>query len=169
MVIEILKNRVKKDIFKLNYGPYRNPWFLIKKKEKSKYRLINITIKINRVIIRNTNLPPSVNEFFKKFTEYIIVFLIDFFSSYNQIKLNKKSKDLTTFHTPIELLRIITLPQEVINSVTQFARIIIKILQKYIPRLYFPFLDDIGVKEFKIRYDDTRVFFGIRRFILEHV
>jgi len=83
MVIEMLKDRVEKDIFKLSYGPYRNPWFLVKKKEKGKYRLINITIKINRVIIRDTNLPPSINEFFKEFIGYIIASLIDFFSGYD--------------------------------------------------------------------------------------
>ncbi len=105
----MFKNRVKKNIFKLRYNPYRNPWFLIKKKEKGKYRLINIIIKINRVIIKNANFSPSVNEFFKEFIKYIIAFLIDFFSSYKQIKFNKKSKDLTTFHTLIKLLKIIIL------------------------------------------------------------
>ncbi len=55
----------------------------MKKKEKGKYPLINITMKINRVIIRDANLPPSVNEFFKEFAEYIIASLIDFFSNYN--------------------------------------------------------------------------------------
>ncbi len=108
-MIEILKDRVKKGMLKPNYNPYRNPWFLVKKKEKGKYRLINITIKINRVTIRNTNLSPSIDEFSKKFTKYIIASLIDFFSNYNQIKLNKKSKNLTTFHTPIKLLKITTL------------------------------------------------------------
>ena len=109
-MIEILKDRVKKDIFKSNYGPYRNSQFLIKKKEKSKYRLVNIIIKINRVTIKDANFSPSVNEFFKKFTKYIIASLIDFFSGYNQIKLNEKSRDLTAFYTPIGLLKIITLP-----------------------------------------------------------
>ncbi len=127
-MIEILKDRVKKDIFKLNYNPYRNPWFLVKKKKKGKYRLINTTIKINRVIIKDVNLPPFINEFSKKFVEYIIASLIDFFSSYNQIKFNKKSRDLTAFHTPIGLLRMTTLPQKITNSVAQFARITTKIL-----------------------------------------
>ena len=81
---------------------------MVKKKEKGKYRLINITMEINRVTVRDTNLPPSVNEFFKEFTRYVIVFLIDFFSGYNQIELNKKNRDLITFHTSIELLRMIT-------------------------------------------------------------
>ncbi len=66
-------------------------------------------MEINRVIIRDVNLPPFINEFFEECTEYIIVFLIDFFSGYDQIKLNKKSRDLIIFHTPIGLLRIIIL------------------------------------------------------------
>ena len=105
----MLKNRVKKGIFKPSYNPYRNPWFLIKKKEKGKYRLINIIIKINRVIIRDANFPPSINKFSKKFIKYIIASLIDFFSGYDQIKFDKKTRDLTAFHISIGLLRIITL------------------------------------------------------------
>ncbi len=102
----MLKDRVKKDILEPNYDPYLNPWFLVKK-EKGKYRLINTTIKINRVIVKDINLPPSVDEFSKKFISYIITSLIDFFSNYNQIKLDKKSRDLTTFYISIGLLRII--------------------------------------------------------------
>ncbi len=140
-----------------------------KKKEKGKYRLVNIIIKINRVTVRDINLPPSINKFSKKFTKYIIASLIDFFSGYNQIEFNEKNRDLTAFHTPIGLLKMTTLPQKTINSITQFARITIKILQKHIPRLYFPFLDNIGVKRSKIRYDDTRILPNIRRFILEYI
>ncbi len=108
-MIEMLKDRVEKGVFKPSHGPYRNPWFLMKK-EKGKYRLINVVIEINRVIIKDANLPPSVDEFSEEFIRYIIASLIDFFSSYNQIKLDKKNRNLTTFHTPIELLRMITLP-----------------------------------------------------------
>ena len=89
----------------------------MKKKEKGKYRLINIAIEINCVIVRDINLPPSINEFFKEFAGYVIVFLIDFFSGYDQIELDEKSRDLTAFHTPIGLLRMIIFFQEAINSV----------------------------------------------------
>ncbi len=106
-MIEMFKDRVKKDMFEPSYGLYRNPWFLMKKKEKDKYRLINIIMEINRVIIRDANLPPSVNEFFEEFAGYIIVFLINFFSGYDQIEFDEKSRDLTAFHTSIGLLRMI--------------------------------------------------------------
>jgi len=82
----------------------------MKKKKKDKYRLVNIIIKINRVIVRDANLPPSINEFFKEFTGYVITSLIDFFFSYDQIELDEKSRDLTAFHISIGLLRITTLP-----------------------------------------------------------
>ncbi len=108
MMIEMLKDRVKKDIFKLNYDPYRNPWFLVKKKEKGKYYLINTAMKINRVIIRDANLPPFINKFSEEFAGCVIAFLIDFFSNYDQIEFNEKSRDLTAFHIPIKLLRMTT-------------------------------------------------------------
>ena len=82
-MIEILKNRVEKGVFKSSYNPYRNPWFLVKKKKKGKYRLINTTMEINRVTVRDINLPPSINEFSEEFVKYIIASLIDFFSGYN--------------------------------------------------------------------------------------
>ncbi len=66
-------------------------------------------MKINRVIFKDTNLPPSVNKFFEEFVGCVIAFLIDFFSGYDQIKFNKKSRDLITFYIPIGLLKMITL------------------------------------------------------------
>jgi len=82
-MIEMLKDRVEKGILELNYDLYRNPWFLVKKKEKGKYRLINTIMEINRVIIRDANLSPSIDEFFEEFVRCVIVSLIDFFSDYD--------------------------------------------------------------------------------------
>ncbi len=61
------------------------------------------------MIVKDINLPPSLNEFFEEFVGCIIIFLIDFFSGYDQIKLDEKSRDLTTFYTSIGLLRMIIL------------------------------------------------------------
>ncbi len=105
----MLRERLQKDLIEPSYTPYRNSFFLVKKKG-DKYRLINNAVKINRITIRDGNLPPTVNEFSKKFDNYIIISLINFFSGYNQIELNEKFKDLINFHIPIRLYRITTLP-----------------------------------------------------------
>jgi len=38
---------------------------------------------INQVTIRDVNLLPYANEFFKKFIGYKVISLVDFFSGYN--------------------------------------------------------------------------------------
>jgi len=75
-------------------------------------------VEINRVTIRDGNLPLTINEFSEEFDNYTITSLINFFSGYDQIKFNEKSRDLTNFHIFIRLYRMTTLPQNAINSVT---------------------------------------------------
>ena len=95
--------------------------------------------------------------------------MIDFFSRYDQIELDVKSRDLTGFQTPIGLLRMTTLPQGATNSVAQFVRIVTKILEDLIPNVCLPFLDDIGIKGPLSRYDDKETLPGIRQFVIEHI
>jgi hypothetical protein len=55
----------------------------VAKKEVGEYQLINIIIKINEVILKNTNLPLLIDEFLEEFIGYIMALLINFFSEYN--------------------------------------------------------------------------------------
>ena len=79
MVIEMLKDRLQRGTLEPCHGPYRNPWFIVKKKEKNKYRLINAALDMNKVTIRDANLPPSVDEFSEDFAGCHIASLIDLF------------------------------------------------------------------------------------------
>jgi hypothetical protein len=49
---------------------YKNPWFLVAKKIAKTYKLINIIIKINSIILRDANMLPFINKFSKEFAEY---------------------------------------------------------------------------------------------------
>ncbi len=84
-------------------GPYRNSWFLVKKKSKS-YRLINPAIDMNRVTIRDTNMLPSLDKFAEGFDSCQMASMIDFFSGYDQVELDVGSRDMTVFQTPLGLL-----------------------------------------------------------------
>jgi hypothetical protein len=55
----------------------------VAKKEVGEYQLINIVIKINEVILRDTNLLLLVDEFLEEFIEYMAALLINFFFRYN--------------------------------------------------------------------------------------
>ena len=168
-VIEMLQERLKRGTLEHSQGPYRNPWFLVAKKEKEAYRLIVAAQEMNRVTIRDANMPPSVEGFSEEFAGCTVASLLDFFSGYDQALLDPKSRDMTAFYTPIGLLRTTRLLQGATNSVAQFVRIVQRMLNDIIPVLAMPYMDDIGVKGPRTYYDFEEVIPGIRRFMLEHI
>ena len=58
----MFRDRLKRGIIKESYTPYRNTWFLVRKKD-SKYQLINSAIKLNIITIRDAIIPPSTDEY----------------------------------------------------------------------------------------------------------
>ena len=83
---------------------------------------------MNEIIIRDVNLSFNVEKFLKEFANMIITSLIDFFSDYDQITLAETCRNLTTFIISFKLLKMIKLSQKIINSITQFVKMITKIL-----------------------------------------
>ena len=97
IVVNMLQERISAELLEPCFGPYRNPWFLIDKKIKNKYRMVNAAMNMNGVIIRDVNLPFNVEEFSEEFAGMCVASLIDFFSGYDQVVLAEKSRDLTAF------------------------------------------------------------------------
>ena len=54
-------------------------------------------------------MPPDADEFMKEFSGMAVASLIDLFSGYNQITLNKRDRDMTAIHTSLRLLYQTTL------------------------------------------------------------
>ena len=79
--------------------------------------MINATMNINKIIIRDTNLSSNVKKFLKEFANILITLLIDFFFDYNQITLAEKYRDLMTFMILLEFLKMTRLSQKIINSI----------------------------------------------------
>lgn len=166
-VAEMLQDRLNAGKLEYAHSPYRNPWFLVKKKS-GKHRMVNAAMNINAVTIRDANLPPSVDELSEALAGCHIMSLLDFHSGYDQVELDKSSRDITAFQTPLGLLRMTTLPQGATNSVAQFVRISSKIMAKHRDRTYV-FVDDVAVKGPKTNYASKEVFPGVRQFVWEHI
>ena len=54
-------------------------------------------------------MPPDTDKFIEEFSRMAVASLIDLFSGYNQITLDKKDRDMTAIHTPLGLLHQTTL------------------------------------------------------------
>lgn len=74
-------------------------------------------MELNCVIVRNANLYLLMDEFSKKFVSCIISFFINFFSVYNQVKLQKKSRDFMKLKILSNLTQMTTLREHAINFV----------------------------------------------------
>ena len=72
---------------------------------------------MNKIIIRNANLSSNCEDFTEDFVSMTVSSLLDFYADYDQMKLNKESRDMTAFQTSLELLRMITILIRVINLV----------------------------------------------------
>jgi hypothetical protein len=168
-VNDMIQQRLDRGVLEYSKSPYSNPWFLVKKKDQG-YRLINNAQKINRVTVRDANMPPNADEFSEEFAGCQVVSLIDFFSGYDQVMLHPESRPMTAFFTPSHgLVQQCTLPMGTTNSVAEFVRVVTKVLQNLIPHCCMPYMDDIAVKGPKDNYNNALMEPGIRRFIGEHI
>jgi len=131
-VIEIIRKKLECGTLERCCGPYRNPWFLVPKKDKG-YRLINAAQRLNTVTIKDASLPPSAQEYREDFTGFPVLSLLDLFSRYDQMALAEICRDLTGFQTQLGLLIMTTLPQAYTNGVQVFDKLIKKILKDQIP------------------------------------
>jgi len=73
--------------------------------QKEKYHLINAVMYINKVTIKDVNISSNIKQFVKEFADLQAVSLVNMQSEYNQIKLDKKSCDITGFMTVLNLLQ----------------------------------------------------------------
>jgi hypothetical protein len=169
VVNQLVRERLDAGIFERCDGPYRNPYFLVGKKETSKYRMVQAALRANKVTIRDANLPPSADEFSEHFAGCAIASLVDCFSSYDQLPLAEKCRDMTGFMTSYGLLRHTRILQGATNSVAQFVRIMCHILRDLMPSVCMAYLDDVRVRGPSTTYDNAEDLPGIRRFVREHI
>ena len=109
----------------------------------------------------------NIEQFMKEFSELKTVSLVNMQFDYDQIALKKKSCDLTEFIMILRLLWNCTLIQNETNSVAQFCKAMIQILEDLIFTVYCMFLDDIAVKEPQTDYDGEEILTEVHHYVLK--
>ena len=165
---KILLDRLDTRIIELSYSLYRNPQFLVKKKD-NRHRIINSTVYINAITKRDSLLPPNIDKFIKDVSARPLTLLIDFFSGYDNIILHPESRDITTIITSRGLLRQTTLLQGVTNSVSKFYRAMILVLGHYIPYTAQLYIDNTIVYNDRGNSITKIVLLGVRSAILKYI
>ncbi len=168
-LINMLKKWLDFDILEPCQGPYWNPCFLVQKSQKGKYHLINAVMHINKVTIKDVNISLNIEQFVKEFINLQAVSLVNMQSEYNQIELNKRSRNITGFMTVLDLLWHYTFIQEEINFVAQFCRAMVQILEDLISNVCCMFLNNIAVKGPQTDYNSEKVLMRVHWYILKTI
>src|SRR5882724_697539 len=71
---------------------------------------------------------------------------LDLFVAFDHQSLAVQSQDLTTFQTPLSLLRLTTLPMGAMNSVQILQGDISFIIQEEMPNIAAAFMDDVNIR-----------------------
>jgi len=112
---------------------------------------------INKVTIKDINISLNIEQFVKEFVGLQAVSFVNMQSEYNQIELDKKSRNITGFMTVLNLLQHCTFIQEGINFIAQFCRAMVQILKDLIFNVCCMFLNDIVVKGPQTDYNSEKV------------
>jgi hypothetical protein len=175
-VVEVIKHKIRTGVFESSNSSYRSRWFCVLKKDGKSLRLVHDLQPLNAVTIRDSALIPMVEQYAESFGGRGCYAMFDLFVGFDQRVLDIKSRDLTTFQTPLGTFRMTSIPMGYTNSVQIQQGDITFILQEEIPHITVPFIDDIPIKGpisrymgIHGRYETIPDNSGIRKFVWEHL
>ena len=174
-IIHMLKEKISAGVYEKAQSSYRSRWFCVAKKTGD-LRIVHDLQKLNGVTIRDTGVPPILDEFVEAYAGRSVYSVLDMYWGFYARILDPRSRDLTAFQTPLGVLRITSLPMGFTNSPAEFQASMVFILQDEIPEVAGVFIDDIPVRGPASLYLDKN---GqeekleanpkIRRFMWEHL
>lgn len=135
---------------------------------KSRLRLVSDVQELNKVMVRDSALPPRADDFAESFVGNAIYGLADLFAGYDGRILAPRSRPLTTFSSILGPLRSTVLPQGTTNSVPEFQKCTSHILYEEVPKNGGVFIDDVGIRGPTTTYNNEEIAPGIRRFVYEY-
>ena len=136
--------------------------------KKGGIRLVQDVQEVNRATVCDSGLPPHIDDFAEDFVGHVIYGLVDLFSGYNRHCLAIASCPLTTFVSLTGPLQNCILLQGTTNAVIKFQHCTTHMLREEIPCNGNVFIDDVGLKGPKSRYNNKEIAPGIRRFLCEY-
>ena len=175
-VIKIIEDKWRSGVYEPSSSSYNSRWFCVFKKDGKSLRLVHSLEPLNAVTVRNAAMPPYTEVVAEDFAGRSVYTTLDLYVSFDQRQLHEKSRDMTTFNTPLGSFRLTVLPMGWTNSPAVLQGDITHILRPEIPHWTQPFADDVPIKGPKTRYELSDGSFetipgnpGIRRFVWEHL
>jgi hypothetical protein len=145
-VIAVLKEKLAIGVYKPSNSAYRSRWFCVIKKDGTSLRVVHDLQPLNAITIRDAGTIPFVDSHAEMLGGRGCYTGFDLFVAFDHRKLAEESRDLTTFHTPLGTLRLMSITMGATNSVQILHGDIVFVLRDEILHVAAPFMDDVPVK-----------------------
>ena len=175
-IVSIVKDKIASGVYEDSNSSYRSRWFCVLKKDGKALRIVHDLQPLNKVTIRDSAVPPLTEQYAESFGGRACYAMLDLFVSFDQRTLAERSRDLTTFQTPLSVKRLTSVPMGYMNAPQIMHGDVTFILRDEIPHITAPFIDDVPIKGPETRYETADGGYetiaenpGIRRFVWEHL
>jgi hypothetical protein len=155
-IIQMVKDQLKAGKYKSSWSAYRSQMFAVAK-PKGGIRIVHDLQPLNAVSIKDSSLPPNINDFADSFVGHSVYIVADLFAGYDGRRLAEESQELTTTASPLGPVKLTTLPQGYTNSMQEFMRTVIHTIRPMIPDKADAFVDDIAGKGPKSTYNNRPI------------
>ena len=154
-ILNLLREKIDAGVYEPTQSSYRSKWFCVKKKD-NKLRMVHDLQKLNSVTIRDTGVPPILDEFVESFAGKPIYSVLDMYWGFYARIMDPESRDLTAFQTPLGTLQIVSLPMGFTNSPAEFQACMMFILKEEVcNRKAGVFIDDVPINGPTTTYPDA--------------
>ncbi len=143
-------------VYMRSNSSYHSKWFCVLKKDAKALRLVHDLQPLNAVTIKDSGAPPILEFYADNLGGHGCYTGLDLFVAFDHRALSVQSRDLTTFQTPLGLLRLTSLPMGATNSVQILQGDVSFILQDEMPHVAAAFMDDVNVKGSPTHYETTQ-------------
>jgi len=174
-LIKALKDKIRAGVYERAYTVYRSRWFAVGKKNGG-LRIVHDLQSLNKVTIRDSALPPIIEEFVEAYAGRSVYTVLDMYWGFHARTLDINSRDYTAFQTPLGVYRLTSLPMGYANAPAEFQACMQFLLHDEIPHVAGVFIDDIPIKGPATRYlnkegkeETIPENPGIRKYIWEHI
>ena len=169
-VIRMLKEQMASGKYEPASSSYRSAFFAVEKKGGA-LRIVHDLQPLNAVTIRDSTLPPRVEDMIESFAGRAVYGLFDLKSGYDNRMLARISRDLTSFYAEgMGMLRLTRLPQGHTNAVAEFQRCTQHMIGPMYPDHAEVFIDDCAAKGPKSNFENEAIEGNeqIRKFVWEY-
>jgi hypothetical protein len=141
---EIVDELLKKGVIRKSFSQYASPAFLVPKHQGG-YRMVIDYRLLNKKVVFDAFLMPSVEHAFSNFEGAKVFSVLDLNSAYYQIPLSSKSRKATAFCTPFGLYKFTKFPMGISVGCQVLSRVVDSLFEDLKHKYVYNFMDDLVV------------------------